>query len=211
VKRIDTVRALVRPSVLAMKVVTTFYRRVDVMARALDGLPSTESKLAARIAPLAPEELDAYMIFRPEQRADRIRARLAAGHRAFVVWYAGGIVHAAWMATGRVYVPYLRQDIALEPADVFTYDSFTLPAFRHHGLVGARIAHALRHYAERGFQRSLALVAVENRPSFLAVSAAGYRPLGRFLCLRVGPWQRIRAVAYGEERLPRLCAPRAGE
>lgn len=192
---------------LAAKILTSFYRRVIVMVRPLDEpIPDLLPGLPAVIARLTEEDLPAYRRFRPDQPADEVQKRMARGDRCFAAWYERRIVHAAWAATGRVHVPYLRRDLILEPGEAYMHDSYTLPAYRGYGLAKAEGVYRLQHFWQEGYRRGLCVVAVENKIGFHPLEALGYRAVGLFGCLLFGPWQQDWQQAWSEEPLPVLIA-----
>ena len=195
----------------AMKVFTTFYRRMFLMIRPLDAtIPSLRPRLPVVVKMLAEKDLPAYNSFRPDQCTNLIQTRLARGEQCFAVWYAGRIVHAAFyqpylsMDTGRVYVPYLHRDLILQQGDVYSHDGLTLPAYRGYGLSPARGAHAMHHYWQEGYKRVVCLITVENRPQLRAIQKMGHQSVGLYSCLRFGPWQHDWQQMWSEAPLPRL-------
>ncbi len=191
--------------VLWTKVLTTCYRRVVVMVRPLDRpIADRPPRLPVVISILGEDDLEAYRRFRPDQLERILEARRVRGDRCFAAWHEGRIVHAAWVATGGVHVPYLRRDLMLQSGDVYIYDSFTLPAFRGHGLAQARSAHLLKHYRQLGYRRALGVVAVENKVAFRPALGIGFYPIGLYGCVRFGPWQWDWQRVWREEPLPRL-------
>jgi ribosomal protein S18 acetylase RimI-like enzyme len=190
---------------VATKVVTTFYRRVVVVARSLDDtLRDYRPRLPVDIALLTEGDVVAFSAFRPDRRVELVRARLADGQRCFVAQCEGQIVHAAWVATGLVDVPYLRRSLVVPPGSVYIHDSYTLPAFRGHGLAPACRAYLMRHCMEQGYRQSLAVVAAENEAAFRALRKVGVVGIGLYGCLRLGPWQRDWQQCWGAAALPAL-------
>ena len=204
-QRISRVRQA-GPRALPMKLWTTFYRRVVLMARPLDGtIPDAGPAESLDIRMLSEIDAFAYRRFRPDQDPDVVPLRLRQGHQCFAVWQDARIVHAAWAAINRVYIPYLRRHIILAPGiDVFVYDSFTLLSHRHHGLAHARAFRILQHYRQAGYRRAMALIAVENKAALGPSLGSGYRPQGMYRCLRFGPWQCTWSRSDSGEPLPAL-------
>jgi RimJ/RimL family protein N-acetyltransferase len=187
---------------LAMKVFTTFYRRMFLMVRPLDATtPDVQPRLPVVIKRLTDKDLCAYRRFRPEQGAQMIRTRLAQGDQCYAAWHEGRIVHAGWIATERVYVPYLRRDLILQPGDVYHGDSFTLPTYRGYGLSPAKAICVMHHYRQQGYRRMVCLIAVENTTGLHVMRKLGYQPIGLYRCLRFGPWQRDWQQVWDEEVL----------
>lgn len=171
---------------LRMRVVTTVYRRVVLMARALVAIDGPSAPADARVALLGEGDIDAYTRFRPDAGASQVERRLERGHRAYLVWVDDRIVHAAWVATGRVPVLYLGRDILLAPDELFVYDSFTHNEFRGTGRARARMERVFADYTHHGYRRCLAIVAAENVVGRLAMESGGYRRAGAYRCLRLG-------------------------
>jgi ribosomal protein S18 acetylase RimI-like enzyme len=189
--------------VLLLKMMTTFYRRVIVFSRQMENISSPANlPFPIDITTLQEKDLPAYHRFRPEQNPRMIRKRIADGDQCFLVRREGQIVHSGWVATGRKLEPYLRCPLILQPDEIFLYDHYTHPSFRGNGLAQARDICVLRRYREKGYQRSLAVVAVENKRAFRPFEAIGYLPIGMFKCLRFGPWQWTWVERWGEAPLP---------
>jgi hypothetical protein len=187
-----------------MKVWTTFYRRMVVIARPLDEpLPEWEPLVSVDIRLLTENDVSAYLACRPDHDADLVKDRLARHHRCFAAWHDDRIINVAWLATGRVAITYLRMDINLAQDEALLYNSFTAVSFRRRGLVRARDAFVLKHFYREGFRRVLAFIAVENKAGWKSMQAGGYRPIGMFHCLRFGPWQRVWLRADPNAELPR--------
>jgi ribosomal protein S18 acetylase RimI-like enzyme len=193
---------------LTMRAVTTFYRRVVVLGRQLaDPIPDVQPELPVRITPLSEQDIPAYRTFRPDQPPAAIAERLAEGKQCFAAWHEGQIVQAVWSATTRAHIDYLHRDMILEPLECYLYDSYTLPRYRARGLASARSAFVLRSFRERGYERSIGVVAVENKKAFGVWERVGYRPLGLYGCWRCGGWQRDWQETWGAQPLPKLVRP----
>ena len=166
------------------------YRRLVLLARPLgpSGL-ELATPAGVRIAALTPEDVGAYLAFRPEQRSAEIRGRLSRGHRCFAAWQEHQIVHAAWGATERAPIDYLSQEIELSPDEVFVFDAFTAPAFRGRNLSPLRAVIMGRHYHEQGYRRVLTAVHPENRVGFRPLEKVGTRPVGLIGYAGIGPFR----------------------
>jgi GNAT superfamily N-acetyltransferase len=187
---------------LAMKALTTFYRRMILMVRPLDAvIPSFSPRLPVTFELVTERDLPAYERFRPGQGVTSMQGCLARGDKCFAAYHEGRIVAAVQVATGQVYVPYLRRRLILQPGDVYSYDSFTLPAYRGDGLAPARAVHVMRYHQQEGYQRMVCLIAVENKAGRQVMQKLGYQSLGLYSYLRVGLWQRHWQQAWGEEAL----------
>jgi hypothetical protein len=192
----------------AMKVVTTFYRRMFAFVRPLE-LPVPEPGPGDAAVVLLDEALMAeYGRLRPTQSADLVRRRLAAGHECLLVRQHSELVHAGWVAFGRFLVPYLNRDIVLEPDEIYSYDVFTRSDQRAQGCAAARFRHLRNRYLERGYRSSFSLVAVENRAGLAITYKFQYRTVGAYYAVRAGPWQRMWSRALEGQTLPQLLPPR---
>jgi GNAT superfamily N-acetyltransferase len=190
---------------LAMKTFTTFYRRIIVLVRPLDAMiPAPAPRVPVVITMLTEKDLPAYSSFRPSQGPKVIQERFACGDRCFAAWHEGRIVHAAWVASRYVHMPYLRRTVILEAGDAGIYDSYTLASYRNQRLAQARSIHMLQQYRQEGYRRTVGLIAPENESSLRQVQAVGYRPLGLYGCVRLGHWQWDWQQRWGEESLPAL-------
>jgi len=170
----------------------TVWRCVIVMECRLDRpLREVTPRLPVQIGLLTADELGPYTRFRPDQDLSVIRRRLEQGHRCFVVWHQGGIVHAGWAAVQHAWIEYLRAAFPLEAGDVYQFDSYTAPAFRGLDLAAARISWMARFARDAGFRRLVAVVWPKNTPAFRPLEKAGYQRCGRMCVLRVGPWRRV--------------------
>lgn len=193
---------------LAMKVATTFRRRVLVVAADLTAdPPEVEVPLRVEVRRITATDIPAYCLLRPDEAAATVQARLDLGHHCFAIFCDATMVHAAWAATGRAYVPYLRRDLLLAPEDLYIYDSYTAPAYRGLGLAPLRHHHMRRHYRGLGLRRAVGVIAVENRAGLRVMDRLEFRRIGLYTCWRFGRWQRVRQETYADEPLPLLVRP----
>jgi hypothetical protein len=195
-------------SELAMKVATTFRRRmVAVAADLVADPPEVAVPLEIEVRRLTTNEIPLYRALRPDQSAGTAERRLLLGHHCFAIWRGGAIIHSAWTTTERAYVPYLRRDLLVDPRDLYIYDTFTAPAYRGLHLAPLRHLHLRRHYRQLGRSRALGLVAVENRSGLRVTRRLGFRFIGLFTCWRLGRWQFGSQESWADEPLPRLVEP----
>ena len=196
-----------RAHLLAKKVITTFFRRMVVVTKDVDRAAVERSAdIDAEIRVLNPGEVSDYITFKPFQDRSEVEQRLAAGHQCFAAWYEGRIVHAGWSATGRAHIPYIHSDVVLGPRDFYIYDSYTIPEFRRAKLVMARSSAMHAHYSHRGFEKSYGVIAMMNQPGLSVLEPSGYRRIGMYGCVRMGPLHYTWAYLDPIEALPRLAA-----
>jgi len=159
-------------------------------------------------ARLAPDEIDEYLTFRPDQSRETIQRRLDEGGICFVGRSGGRMVAAIWTALGSVRLDYVPCRLWLGERTFFAYDLYVDPALR-----GQRVAepvtrlrkHAL---ADAGYAWKVALYEPENRAALQRGRRRGNRPLAWLTCWRIGPfrWQRLEPLAPDAPRLVRLAA-----
>jgi hypothetical protein len=165
------------------------YRRLILLERPLSAIPEVSIPASLRVTVLQDSEIGAYLGFRRDQGAAKIRCRLAQGHRCFAVWHEDQIVHAAWAATGRAPIEYLSRDLALRPGEVFTFDSYTAPAFRGRGASPLRALVLGQHFRAHGYQSVLTTVLPENTVGFRPLEKVGAERVGVIGYIGVGPWR----------------------
>lgn len=174
--------------VLTSKIFTTFYRRVVVVVHPIKTpVPKLSLALPLVIARLESDEFAAYDQFRPRQRAE-VKRRGLRGAECFVARHEGQIVHATWVATGRVSIPYLNRDLMLENDQIYVYDAYTLPAYRGQNIAPVMFAYIVNRYWELGFQQLVAVATLEKaRRRFY--EKYGGSVSGVYSSLGLGRWQ----------------------
>jgi GNAT superfamily N-acetyltransferase len=168
------------------------YRRLLLVERALDQpIADFTPRLPVKVAMLAADELDDYLVFRPGTARREIAGRLRSGDLCFVARHQGRIVAAAWVAVRPVWVPFLGCRIDVTPDEAHIYDKFTLPAYRGHGIANAVRTHHLRHMQRAGMRRATGAVLPENVSSLRDDGRGGFRVYGVLGRIKLGPWQRV--------------------
>lgn len=193
-------------SSIAARTLTTFYRRMLCLVYPLQGrsIPVYRAQIDVDFRILAKGDVNAYAYFRPKHGRENFERRTARGDRCFASWHNGEIIDACWTATGSVYVPYLARYIWLEPRDVYSYDAYTLPAYRGYGLYMARNSYTARRNQKEGYERSVALVAPENYAAWLILTRSGLETIGEYSFIRLplgGYWWENAVAGF---TLPKL-------
>lgn len=182
----------------------TFYRRLILFERELDGAVSANVGQGLSFSWLDEAALAAYAKLRPgaeEGAADRLQA----GHRCFGTWRDDELLGARWVATGSPRIEYLDLALPLEDGEVYQYDSFTAPGHRRRGVSAVSQAELAASLAAEGRARLVRAVLPENRAAVRDAEKAGYRRSGRIGFVRIG---RLRRELRRKERsgLPQLRA-----
>ncbi len=92
----------------------------------------------------------------------------------------------------------------LERDDIYIFDTYTAPESRSLHLAQARAAFVANYYAERGFRRSLGLVALENRAGLAVPESLGYQRIGYYSALGVGRWRLTWSKPLLQHEIPPL-------
>lgn len=191
--------------ILIRKTISTFYRRVVVLSRSMeDPLSQIDSPFSVEITILQQKDLPDYYRLRPKQHPGIIQKRITEGDQCFLARSEGRLVHSGWVAVNKKFEPYLRGTLILQPDEIFLYDHYTHPAFRSRGFSRTRDIFVLQHFRQKGYRRSLAVVAVENKPAFRPFEATGYHPIGMYKCLWWILGERIWQHQWEKEQLPVL-------
>jgi GNAT superfamily N-acetyltransferase len=186
-------------------------RRLGVRRRYLllggpDDPLEESSAIPVEAAPLAPDEIDEYLAFRPHQARETIQRRLDEGGICFVGRAEGRLVAGLWVARGSVRLDYVPCRLWLGERTFFLHDLYVEPSLR-----GKRVAEPVtqlrkRTMADAGYRWKVALYEPENRAAIRRGRRRGNRPLAFLTCWRVGPfrWQRLEPLAPDATRLVAL-------
>jgi hypothetical protein len=130
-----------------------------------------------------------YLKFRPDAIVADIDQRLASGQWCFIARHQGRIVHADWIATGRVWLAYLARELPLAPDEVYSYDSFTTPEFRGQSIAPARSVYMQRAMQKAGYRRVVAMTLPDNQVVTRLNERLGARRLGIIGYVQLGLWR----------------------
>jgi RimJ/RimL family protein N-acetyltransferase len=152
-------------------------------------LADVTPKVPVQIEVLGQADVAQYYAFRPDASPTDIRQRLESRQWCFIARHQGQIVHADWIATGRVWLDSLAYELRLAPNDVYSYDSFTTPEFRGQRIAPARSVHMQRVMREAGYTRIVMTTLPDNAVSIRVYAGVGYRRLGTLGYVQLGPWR----------------------
>jgi len=121
----------------------------------------------------------------PKLPEAELRRRWREGQECIGGWVDGSLAHVRWESARRAYLPYLRR--AFEPlaGDTLVVDAFTRPAFRGRGIHSQSTAFTFDRARERGFTRSITMVAWWNAAALRVLQ----QKAGREVAGTVGYWQ----------------------
>jgi len=167
------------------------YRRVVLLERALDDrTPVPTSRLPVTVSLLRLEEVEEYAAFYPGADPREVCQRLKAGQRCFAVRHSGRLVSSGWVATGRVWIEYLRRHWDLAADEAYIYEAFTAPPYRNLRVGTARTVEMVRVLSGEGYRRILAVVWPENAASIRPMANSYFRPVGVMGYVKIGGWRR---------------------
>lgn len=193
---------------LPSKVLTTFYRRLAVVIRPLDDIPTAPPSQPTNLRLLTPQDAEAYYRLQPHYYPPGVfQARLAHGEQCFGVFADDQLTHVGWGTVKPNYAPYLQRDLVPSPGDVISFNNYTRRDYRKHGFSAIRTNYLFQYYRSRGSLRAIGLVAVENAVGARVAEDVGYTGIGLFSCLRLGPWQWDWQKAWTDQPLPKLVKP----
>ena len=167
----------------------TVYRRLVLIQKHIEATPESvpdSSGTGCRLMTI--EDVDGYLLLRPEAARKEVERRLASGHYGFVALDDGAIVHACWAVTSEAHIEYLDLDVVLAAGAVYVYEVFTSPPYRGRGISSLRSLEMERYLRGKGHRRLVAAVGPENwaatrsktKAGYDAVGSIGYWRLGRF-------------------------------
>lgn len=141
------------------------------------------------------EDIEALCALRPQLSAQTISSRLADGQDCYLAVVGGALAFAYWIRTEIADIDHLHLVLTLKKEELYMYEVFTNPAYRHLQ-VGRPVREAReRRYAARGFRLQL------------GYSVPGFKPFGRndplrvatIRTLRLGPLRKFWVKAYGPQ------------
>jgi ribosomal protein S18 acetylase RimI-like enzyme len=157
--------------------VNALYCRIDytVFVRFLEEpLPSFEPRLSITYCVAEPSHLSRLRGVVLPSRLKYLSTRLAHGRICIMAYCEDDIAAYAW-ATDVVSFEIDNLELRLEAGDIYIDDLYTLPACRHQGIQTALHAQQLQYLQERGYERAVSIVAVDNIPSQKIFRRFGYR------------------------------------
>ena len=166
----------------------TVYRRLRLLEKEVSALPAAGlCQLDVACRQLEPEEVGAYLQFRPGSEREETLRRLSAGHLCTAVWHEGSIIHAGWAGLGRCWIEYLDIYVDMSPDAAYVYEVWTAPEYRGRRVSSARWEHMGAWLLERGVRWEVGAVWPENQAVLRSSARGGYRNVGMIGYWGVGP------------------------
>lgn len=114
-----------------------------------------------------------------------LEGRLQAGDSFVLGERDGELVMTAWLARGQMEIGELIVPIPKDHA--YHYKLFTLERFRRQGAARGLWSFLRERLREQGIAQLISTVETRNTPSVTAHKQVGFRPIGSFAELSVGP------------------------
>jgi hypothetical protein len=165
------------------------YRRMYLLRRRLtEPILDCPPALPVEIGWLMLEEVQDYLVFRPDASCHEVTQQLLKGDRCLVARHEDRIVGAVWGLSTRQ-LPGL--DLPLAAGEAYQSDAYTLPEVRGMGIAPALSVAWLRHLRDEACVAAIRLTFPWNVAALRSHAKSGYRVAAVIRCLRLGPWQYL--------------------
>jgi ribosomal protein S18 acetylase RimI-like enzyme len=159
-----------------------------IVARSLlTPLPDLPAKITLDMRPFTLADLDFVRQTNLPSEANLCAQRLQLGHRGLVACVNSRVAGYAWGCTD---TSLEKVDLKIEPGDVLCTDAFTDPVFRGQGIQTTLSLARLRLFQELGYQRAMAYIEVNNKPSLAVWRKVGGEVIGHIGFKRIGFWRQ---------------------
>jgi hypothetical protein len=160
-------------------------------------IPDVPAHPPMRWTILTEAEISIVSAINPVMSKDEIRLRWKEGQECLLYWIGGSLVHYRWETTKPAHLPYLDRTLQLLKEDLLVANVFTHPVFRGSGIHSVSSYMGLCRSRDRGFTRSIAIVAWWNAPSLRVTwQKVGYTVAGTVGYWNIGPWKYYFASGY---------------
>ena len=169
------------------------YRRLYLLRRPLaEPILDCPTTLPVAIGWLTLEEVQDYLVFRPDASGHDVTQLLLNGDRCLVARHEDRIVGAAWGSSTRLNTePSLGRDLLLAAGESYQFDAYTLPEVRGMGIATALSVAWLWHLRDEACVAAIRLTFPWNEAALRSHAKAGYRVTAVVHCLRLGPWRYV--------------------
>jgi len=147
-------------------------------------LPESPRYESIRWTTLTEAEIHQVRVIDPRMSETEIRRRWEEGQECLLCWSGESLAHYRWDTTRPAYLPYLGKTFRPLDGDIYAASIFTHPTLRGRGFHEISSIMALQRARDRGFARSVTVVAWWNAPSL----RVNREKTGRIIAGTVGFW-----------------------
>lgn len=169
------------------------YRRLYLLRRPLaEPILDCPTALPVAIGWLTLEDVQVYLVFRPDASSHDVTQQLLRGDRCLVARHQDRIVGAIWGSSERIRMQRsLGRDLPLAAGEAYQFDAYTLPEVRGMGIASALSVAWLRNLRDEACVDALLLTFPWNVAHLRSYAKAGYRVTAVVRCVRLGPWRYV--------------------
>jgi GNAT superfamily N-acetyltransferase len=169
------------------------YRRLYLLRRPLaEPILDCPTMLLVSIDWLTREEVQDYLVFRPDASGHDVTQQLLKGDRCLVARHEDRIVGAIWGSSERIHMKRsLGRDLPLAAGEAYQFDTYTLPEVRGMGIAPALSVAWLRHLREEACVAAILPTVPWNEAALRSYAKAGYRVAAVVRYVRLGPWRYL--------------------
>jgi GNAT superfamily N-acetyltransferase len=169
------------------------YRRLYLLRRPLaEPILDCPTTLPVEIGWLTLEEVQDYLVFRPDASGHDVTQQFLRGDRCLVARHEDRIVGAIWGSSERIHMKRsLGRDLPLAAGEAYQFDAYTLPAVRGMGIAPAISVAWLRHLRDEACVDAILLTVPWNVAALRSHAKAGYRVAAVVRYVRLGPWRYL--------------------
>jgi len=169
------------------------YRRMYLLRRPLaEPILDCPTTLPVVLGWLTLEEVQDYLVFRPDASGHEVTQLLLKGGRCLVARHEDRIVGAIWGSSSRMNTErLLGRELPLTAGEAYQFDAYTLPEVRGMGIASAISVAWLLHLRDEACVDALLLTFPWNVTHLRSYAKAGYRVTAVVRCVRLGPWRYL--------------------
>ena len=169
------------------------YRRLYLLRRSLaEPILDCPTMLPVAIDWLTIEDVQDYLVFRPDASGHDVTQQLLKGDRCLVARHEDRIVGAIWGSSESIHMKRsLGRDLPLAAGEAFQFDAYTLPEVRGMGIAPALSVAWLRHLRDEACVAATLLTVPWNVAALRSHAKAGYRVAAVVRYVRLGPWRYL--------------------
>ena len=169
------------------------YRRLYLLRRPLaEPILDCPTTLPVAIGWLTLEDVQDYLVFRPDASSHDVTQQLLRGDRCLVARHQDRIVGAIWGSSESIHMQRsLGRDLPLAAGEAYQFDAYTLPEVRGMGIASALSVAWLRNLRDEACVAAILLTVPWNGAHLRCYAKAGYRVTAVVRYVRLGPWRYL--------------------